>query len=76
MVRHELEEYLRSIEEQAGYQHVYSPVVGKRELYELSGHWSAVVTIATASTIVRFKLVARSAQSSNRLSMLRPTVAE
>src|SRR6185437_14935723 len=28
------------LEQQAGYQHVYSPVLGKRELYELSGHWS------------------------------------
>jgi threonyl-tRNA synthetase len=39
-VRHALEEYLRELEQRAGYQHVYSPVVGKRELYELSGHWS------------------------------------
>jgi threonyl-tRNA synthetase len=40
VVRHALEEYLRELEQQAGYQHVYSPVLGKRELYELSGHWS------------------------------------
>jgi threonyl-tRNA synthetase len=39
-VRHTLEEYIRDVERQAGYQHVYSPVLGKRELYELSGHWS------------------------------------
>ena len=39
-VRHALEEYLREQERRAGYQHVYSPVLGKRELYELSGHWS------------------------------------
>ncbi|MFY9932936.1 MAG: aminoacyl--tRNA ligase-related protein, partial [Streptosporangiaceae bacterium] len=39
-VRHALEEYLRELERQAGYQHVYSPVLGKRELYELSGHWA------------------------------------
>ena len=39
-VRHALEEYLRELEQQAGYQHVYSPVLGKRELYEISGHWS------------------------------------
>jgi threonyl-tRNA synthetase len=39
-VRHALEEYLRELERQAGYQHVYSPVLGKRELYEISGHWS------------------------------------
>jgi threonyl-tRNA synthetase len=39
-IRHELEEYIREVERQAGYQHVYSPVLGKRELYEISGHWS------------------------------------
>jgi len=39
-VRHALEEYLRELERHAGYQHVYSPVLGKRELYEISGHWS------------------------------------
>jgi threonyl-tRNA synthetase len=40
-VRHALEEYVRELERRAGYQHVYSPVLGKRELYEISGHWSA-----------------------------------
>ncbi|WP_217196033.1 threonine--tRNA ligase [Streptomyces buecherae] len=39
-VRHALEEYVRDIERRAGYQHVYSPVLGKRELYEISGHWA------------------------------------
>jgi threonyl-tRNA synthetase len=39
-VRHALEEYLRELERRAGYQHVYSPVLGKRELYEISGYWS------------------------------------
>jgi len=39
-VRHALEEYLRELERRAGYQHVCSPVLGKRELYEISGHWS------------------------------------
>ncbi|GHE41514.1 threonine--tRNA ligase [Streptomyces longispororuber] len=39
-VRHALEEYLHAAERRAGYRHVYSPVLGKRELYELSGHWS------------------------------------
>jgi threonyl-tRNA synthetase len=38
-VRHALEEYVRELERKAGYQHVYSPVLGKRELYEISGHW-------------------------------------
>lgn len=37
--RHEVETYLRELERRAGYQHVYSPVLGKRQLYELSGHW-------------------------------------
>jgi threonyl-tRNA synthetase len=40
IVRHTLEEYIRGVERRAGYQHVYSPVLGKRELYELSGHWA------------------------------------
>ncbi|CAG7645680.1 threonine--tRNA ligase [Actinacidiphila bryophytorum] len=39
-VRHALEEYIREAERRAGYRHVYSPVLGKRELYEVSGHWS------------------------------------
>ncbi|WUC03875.1 threonine--tRNA ligase [Nocardia sp. NBC_00565] len=39
-VRHALEEYIRTAERRAGYRHVYSPVLGKRELYEISGHWS------------------------------------
>ncbi|WP_420159389.1 threonine--tRNA ligase [Nocardiopsis sp. CNT-189] len=39
-VRHSLEEYIRSAEQRAGYRHVHSPVLGKRELYEISGHWS------------------------------------
>ncbi|ORT52183.1 threonine--tRNA ligase [Frankia sp. KB5] len=40
VVRHTLEEYIRGVERRAGYRHVYSPVLGKRELYEISGHWS------------------------------------
>ena len=40
LVRHELEYYVRELESAAGYRHVYSPVLGKRELYEISGHWS------------------------------------
>ncbi|MFE7119499.1 threonine--tRNA ligase [Streptomyces sp. NPDC057654] len=39
-VRHALEEYVRTAECRAGYRHVYSPVLGKRELYEISGHWA------------------------------------
>ncbi|MFJ3667829.1 threonine--tRNA ligase [Streptomyces sp. NPDC090106] len=40
VVRHVLEEYVRDAERAAGYRHVYSPVLGKRELYEISGHWA------------------------------------
>ncbi|WNM28998.1 threonine--tRNA ligase [Streptomyces sp. Li-HN-5-11] len=40
IVRHTLEEYVREAERAAGYRHVYSPVLGKRELYEISGHWA------------------------------------
>ncbi|MFI9250453.1 threonine--tRNA ligase [Streptomyces sp. NPDC053069] len=39
LVRHTLEEYIREAERRAGYRHVYSPALGKRELYEISGHW-------------------------------------
>ncbi|MDI2130911.1 threonine--tRNA ligase [Yinghuangia seranimata] len=38
-MRHALEEYVREAERRAGYRHVYSPALGKRELYEISGHW-------------------------------------
>jgi len=38
-IRHALEEYVYELERKAGYQHVYSPVIAKRELYEISGHW-------------------------------------
>ncbi|MEV6440959.1 threonine--tRNA ligase [Amycolatopsis sp. NPDC051716] len=40
IIRHSLEEYVHALEQRAGYQHVHSPVLGKRELYEISGHWS------------------------------------
>ncbi|MGW4382206.1 threonine--tRNA ligase [Kitasatospora sp. NPDC004531] len=39
-VRQSLEDFVRALERRAGYRHVYSPVLGKRELYELSGHWA------------------------------------
>ncbi|MEV4642052.1 threonine--tRNA ligase [Actinoplanes sp. NPDC049548] len=38
--RHEVEAYVRDLERRAGYRHVYSPALGKQELYELSGHWA------------------------------------
>lgn len=40
VVRHTLEEHIREVERRAGYRHVCSPVLGKRELYEVSGHWA------------------------------------
>ncbi|BCJ66381.1 threonine--tRNA ligase [Polymorphospora rubra] len=36
--RHAVEEYVRELERRAGYQHVYSPPLGRRDLFELSGH--------------------------------------
>lgn len=39
-IKRSLEEYVVKLERLAGYQHVSSPVLGKRELYEISGHWS------------------------------------
>ncbi|MBI5289705.1 MAG: threonine--tRNA ligase, partial [Chloroflexi bacterium] len=38
-VRRLLEEYIQKQERQAGYQHVYTPILGKVELYKTSGHW-------------------------------------
>ncbi|MGY0236280.1 threonine--tRNA ligase [Longispora urticae] len=38
-VRSAIEDYVRGLERRAGHQQVYSPPIGKRELYELSGHW-------------------------------------
>lgn len=40
IVRHTLEEYIHGVERRSGCQHVYSPALGKRDLYEISGHWS------------------------------------
>ncbi len=36
--RHAVEEYIREAERLAGYQHVYSPPLAKREMYARSGH--------------------------------------
>jgi threonyl-tRNA synthetase len=38
-VRRLLEEYILEQEREAGYQHVYSPSLGKVDLYKTSGHW-------------------------------------
>jgi len=39
VIRRCLEEYITQEERRAGYQHVYSPHLGKQELYKTSGHW-------------------------------------
>ncbi|MQY15679.1 Threonine--tRNA ligase 1 [Streptomyces sp. RB5] len=38
-LRQALESYIAGVEHRAGYHRVYSPVLAKRELYEISGHW-------------------------------------
>ena len=38
-VRRLLEEHILELERRAGYQHVYSPVLAKADLYKISGHW-------------------------------------
>ncbi len=35
-----IERYIQEVERRAGYQHVYSPPMAHRELYEISGHWT------------------------------------
>ena len=39
-VRDELERYVVELERAHGYRHVHTPHLGKRELYERSGHWA------------------------------------
>src|SRR5688572_10153712 len=38
-IRRELQRWIEDLEIESGYQHVITPVVGKRELYVRSGHW-------------------------------------
>ncbi len=38
-IRRELSRWIEDLEIERGYQHVITPVVGKRELYVRSGHW-------------------------------------
>ena len=38
--RHAVEEYIREAERRAGYRHVYSPPLWRKEMYECSGHWA------------------------------------
>lgn len=40
VVRRELEAFVVGLEQRHGYQHVSTPVMAKRELYERSGHWA------------------------------------
>jgi threonyl-tRNA synthetase len=38
-VRKVLEDYVYKMERRAGYKHVSTPVLGTKQLYEISGHW-------------------------------------
>ncbi|WP_010651117.1 threonine--tRNA ligase [Oceanobacillus massiliensis] len=38
-VRRNIERYIVDLEERLGYDHVYTPVLGSKKLYETSGHW-------------------------------------
>jgi threonyl-tRNA synthetase len=39
-IRGEIERFIVELERRHGYQHVYTPEMAKRELYERSGHWT------------------------------------
>jgi len=39
-VRKVLEDYVYKLERKAGYQHISTPILGTKKLYEISGHWS------------------------------------
>ncbi len=39
IIRHELEKFIKEEELRRGYSHVYTPVLGTKQLYETSGHW-------------------------------------
>jgi len=38
-IRIEIERFVVALERRNGYQHVFTPELGKRQLYERSGHW-------------------------------------
>ncbi|HSQ56986.1 MAG TPA: threonine--tRNA ligase, partial [Gemmata sp.] len=38
-IRRILETFITDYERKAGYQHVYTPDIAKKELYKISGHW-------------------------------------
>ncbi|HXW78283.1 MAG TPA: threonine--tRNA ligase [Acidimicrobiales bacterium] len=40
VVRSELEQFIVDLERRHGYSHVYTPMLGKRELFQRSGHWA------------------------------------
>lgn len=39
-IRQQIERYIVDIEEEYGYEHVYTPVLGSVDLYKTSGHWA------------------------------------
>lgn len=39
-IRRALEDYVHDSEKEHGYDNVYSPVLARQELYEISGHWA------------------------------------
>jgi threonyl-tRNA synthetase len=39
VIRRELEQFILHEERLGGYQHVYTPVLAKKQLFEISGHW-------------------------------------
>lgn len=39
IIRRQLEEFIKELERKAGYKHVYTPALAKKELYQISGHW-------------------------------------
>ncbi|WP_058307138.1 threonine--tRNA ligase [Gracilibacillus massiliensis] len=38
-IRRTIERYIVDLEERLGYDHVYTPILGSKELYQTSGHW-------------------------------------
>jgi threonyl-tRNA synthetase len=40
LIRSEIERFIVDLERRHGYQHVYTPALAKRELYEQSDHWA------------------------------------
>lgn len=39
IIRRQLEEFIKELKRKAGYKHVYTPALAKKELYQISGHW-------------------------------------